>query len=109
MPPFLTVVRFTRGEKVGVKVTKKKRSFWNRLFGIQRSPREGKVLEYIIHRLQDGVNLKEVLQEEYVCRNATRAELRRILDNPRLAEVAREQLRKYFSSGELDPRQKRRA
>ena len=83
-----------------------KRSFWDRLFGTNnRSGRQDKVLEYVIHRIQDGANLREVLQEEYVRRNATTEEVQRILENPRLIEAAGEQLREDFSSGKLDPRQ----
>ena len=84
-----------------------KRSFWDRLFGTNnRSGRQDKVLEYVIHRIQDGANLREVLQEEYVRRNATTEEVQRILENPRLIEAAGEQLREDFSSGKLDPRQR---
>ena len=84
-----------------------KRSFWDRLFGTNnRSGRQDKVLEYVIHRIQDGANLREVLQEEYVRRNATTQEVQRILENPRLIEAAGEQLREDFSSGKLDPRQR---
>jgi hypothetical protein len=89
-------------------VTEKKRSFWDRLFGTNnRSGRQDKVLEYVIHRIEDGANLREVLQEEYVRRNATTEEVQSILENPRLIEAAGEQLREDFSSGKLDPRQKR--
>lgn len=88
-------------------MAEEKRSFWDRLFGRQRSPREEKILEYVIHRIEEGANLEEVLQEEYVRRTAGRDEIRRILDNPRLVEAAGEQLREDFSSGKLDPRQQR--
>jgi hypothetical protein len=88
-------------------VAENKRSFWDRLFGTHnRSGRQDKVLEYVIHRIQDGANLREVLQEEYVRRNATTEEVQRILENPRLIEAAGEQLREDFSSGKLDPRQR---
>ena len=90
------------------KVAEKKRSFWDKLFGTNnRSGRQDKVLEYVIHRIEDGANLREVLQEEYVRRNATTEEVQGILENPRLIEAAGEQLREDFSSGKLDPRQKR--
>jgi hypothetical protein len=89
-------------------VAEKKRSFWDRLFGTpHRSGRQEKVLEYIIHRIEVGANLREVLQEEYVRRNATSDEVRSILEDPKLIEAAGEQLREDFSSGKLDPRQKR--
>ena len=89
-------------------MAEKKRSFWDRLFGTNsRSGRQDKVLEYVIHRIEDGANLREVLQEEYVRRNATAEEVQSILENPRLIEAAGEQLREDFSSGKLDPRRKR--
>jgi hypothetical protein len=88
-------------------MAEKRRSFWDRLFGTNnRSGRQDKVLEYVIHRIEDGANLREVLQEEYVRRNATTEEVQRILENPRLIEAAGEQLREDFSSGRLDPRQR---
>ena len=89
-------------------MAEKRRSFWDRLFGTNnRSGRQDKVLEYVIHRIEDGANLREVLQEEYVRRNATTEEVQRILENPRLIEAAGEQLRVDFSSGKLDPHQRR--
>ena len=90
------------------KVADQRRSFWDRLFGTNnRSGRQDKVLEYVIHRIEDGANLREVLQEEYVRRNATADEVQSILENPRLIQAAGEQLREDFSSGKLDPRQTR--
>ena len=89
-------------------MAEQKRSFWDKLFGTNnRSGRQDKVLEYVIHRIEDGANLREVLQEEYVRRNATTEEVQRILENPRLIEAAGEQLREDFSSGKLDPHQGR--
>ncbi len=88
-------------------MAERRRSFWERLFGTRHSGRQEKVLEYVIHRIGDGAHLREVLQEEYVRRNASRAEIGDILQNPRLVEAAGEQLREYFSSGELDPRRRR--
>jgi hypothetical protein len=94
--------------RLRTKVAERKRSFWDRLFGTNnRSGRQDKVLEYVIHRIEDGANLREVLQEEYVRRNATTEEVQRILENPRLIEAAGEQLREDFSSGKLDPHQGR--
>ncbi len=89
-------------------MAEKRRSFWDRLFGTNnRSGRQDKVLEYVIHRIEDGANLREVLQEEYVRRNASTEEVQTILENPRLIEAAGEQLREDFSSGNLDPYQRR--
>lgn len=89
-------------------MSEQNRSFWDRIFGTKnRSGRQDKVLEYVIHRIEDGANLREVLQEEYVRRNATAEEIESILENPRLIQAAGEQMREDFSSGKLDPRQER--
>ena len=82
-------------------------SFWKRLFGGSRtSAREEKVLQYIIHRVEEGAKLQEVVQEEYVRRNATSEEVKEICSNPRLVVAAREGLGRDFSSGDLDPNQR---
>ena len=84
-----------------------RRSFWNRLFGGSRSSaREEKVLQYIIHRIEKGAKLGEVVQEDYVRRNATSEEVKEICSNPRLVAAARESLGHDFSSGDLDPNQR---
>jgi hypothetical protein len=84
-----------------------KRSFWDRLFSThQPSQREERVVEYIIHRLGDGAHLADVLQEEYVRRNASSREIEEISSDPRLVEAAREHLNEDFDSGELDPKQR---
>jgi hypothetical protein len=84
-----------------------RRSFWNRLFGGSRSSaREEKVLQYIIHRIEKGAKLGEVVQEDYVRRNATSDEVKQICSNPRLVAAARESLGHDFSSGDLDPNQR---
>ncbi len=89
-------------------MAERKRSFWDRLFGTNNpSGRQEKLLEYVVHRVKDGANLQEVLQEEYIRRNATSEDVRRILENPKLIEAAGGQMREDFSSGELDPRQRR--
>jgi hypothetical protein len=64
-------------------VAERKRSFWDRLFGTNnQSGRQQRLLEYIVHRVKDGANLQEVLQEEYVRRNATSEEVGKVLENP---------------------------
>ena len=81
-----------------------KKSFWARLFGGSGvSPRERRVLEYIVHRLNEDANLQDVVQEEYVRRNASRSQIDDILSNPRIVEAARERMQEAFRSGELDP------
>jgi hypothetical protein len=67
------------------------------------SPREQRVLEYIVHRLNEDANLQDVVQEEYVRRNASRSQIDDILSNPRIVEAARERMQEAFRSGELDP------
>ena len=84
-----------------------KRSFWQRLFSTEkRSAREERVVGYIMHRIGEGANLREVIQEEYVRRNASSAEVEEILQNPKLLHSAHEHLQQDFSSGELDPRRR---
>jgi len=86
-------------------VNEEKRSFWDKLFSRPHHyEREQKVLEYICHRIGDGAHLKDIIQEEYVRRNASPAEIEQILDNPRLVEAAHEEMRKDFSSGNLEPK-----
>lgn len=87
-------------------MSEERRGFWERIFFGTRagSERERKVREYIIHRVGDGAHLREILQEEYVRRNASPQEVGRILEAPELIEAAHEQLREDFSSGRLDPK-----
>ena len=66
--------------------------------------RERKAFEYVCHRVGDGAHLRDVVQEEYVRRNATAYEVQDLLENPRLVETAHEKMRDDFSSGRLDPR-----
>jgi hypothetical protein len=85
----------------------KQRSFWHRLFSIEfHSAREERVLEYITHRLHDGVSLQEVLEESYVRRLASPVEVEEICSKPELVQAAREQMEQYFRSEELDPRRR---
>ncbi len=80
------------------------RNFWNRIFsGQHQSAREKRVIDYIVRRLDDGANLREIVEEEYVRRNASPQEVEEILSKPELVEAARQHLEEDFSSGELDP------
>jgi hypothetical protein len=80
------------------------RNFWDRVFGSQhQSAREKRVMDYIVRRLDDGANLREIVEEEYVRRNASSQEVEEILAKPELIGAAREHLEQDFSSGELDP------
>ncbi len=82
-----------------------RRSFWQRLFGgagdSSLSQRQQKVLRYIIHRMDEGAPLQEVLQEGYVRRNCSRDELDQIVRSPELIAAARARLGESFSSDEL--------
>jgi hypothetical protein len=83
------------------------RSFWQRFFGRRGSSslsqRQERVLQYILHRMNEGAPLQEVLQEEYVRRNCTRSEIEQILGSPELIGAAREQLGESFRSDEFKP------
>jgi hypothetical protein len=82
----------------------KQRSFWERLLGRSRpSPREEKVLEYILHRVGEGAHLQDVVREDYVRRNASPTEVEEICARPELVQTAREHMERDFDSGELDP------
>lgn len=88
---------------------RKKRSFWDRLFNIDyHSAREEKVVEYILHRLGEGASLQEVVDEEYVRRNASPAEIDEICQRPELVQAARERMQQDFTSGDLDPGRRER-
>lgn len=80
------------------------RSFWDRLFEISyHSAREERVIEYIIHRLDEGGHLADIVEEEYVRRHVSPAEVHEICSNPRMVQSARERMEQAFSSGELAP------
>jgi hypothetical protein len=96
------------GREEGIAMSEeRKRSFWSRLFNLDyHSAREERVVEYIIHRLREGAGLQEVIQEEYVRRNASPAEIEEICSRPELVQAAREHMEQDFSSGEIDPHQR---
>jgi hypothetical protein len=87
------------------------RPFLERLmFGRQhgsRAEREEKVLQYILHRVDEDADLHDVLQEPYVRRNYSQGEIEKIIMNPELVHHCREQLEHVFASGELDPKRRR--
>ena len=86
-------------------MAKKKQPFRDLLLsGRSSTEREKKVLEYICHRIGAGAHFREVVQEEYVRRNASPEEIQDLLDNPRLIETAHEKMRADFSSAHLDPK-----
>ena len=73
------------------------------MFGPDHSESEDKVLSYVSHRLQDGAQIRDVLEEEYVLRNTTAAKRREILTDPRLGQQYREGLKQYYESDEMKP------
>ena len=76
----------------------------DRMFeGNSRTAREEKVREYIVHRIHGCARVSDVLQEEYVRDNCNRDELDEIVRDPRLIREEREELRRVFEDGRLDP------
>jgi hypothetical protein len=73
-----------------------------------RAEREEKVLRYIIHRIDEEVPFHEVLEEPYVRRNCSQDEIDEIRSNPDLVHACREHTEKFFHSGKLDPKRRRR-
>lgn len=84
-------------------MSEEKKSFWARIFGRRESAKEQRVLEYIVHRINEGATLESIVEEEYVRRNATRSQIDDLLSNPKIVEAAREKMQEAFESGELDP------
>lgn len=81
-----------------------RRSIWSWAFSSSGgSEKERRVLEYVIHRMNEDARLQDVVEEEYVRRNLTRAQIDDIVSNPRLLESVHERLQQAFKSGELDP------
>ena len=80
-------------------------SFWQRLFGrtgsSSLSPRQQKVSDYIIVRMENDVPFRQVLEEDYVRRNASQAEMERIVSSPEFIEAARARLGETFGSEEF--------
>ena len=80
-------------------------SFWQRLFGrtgtSSLSPRQQKVSDYIIGRMQNDVPFRQVLEEDYVRRNSSQAEIEKIVSSPEFIETARERLGEAFRSEEF--------
>ena len=81
------------------------RSFWQRLFGrtgtSSLSPRQQKVSDYILARMENDVPFRQVLEEDYVRRNSSQAEIEQIVSSPEFIESARERLGAAFRSEEF--------
>jgi hypothetical protein len=90
----------------------RERSLWGQFFfdaNPSRAEREEKVLRYIIHRVNESAPLHDVVQEDYVRRNCSQAEIDEIVNAPELVHACRERMEEAFSSGELDPGRCRRS
>ena len=89
----------------------KARSLWGQLFlsSPAQVEHEEKVLQYIIHRIDQDADLHEVLREPYVRRNCSRAEIDEIASSADLVHACRRHLEQTFRSGELEPYQIRQA
>jgi hypothetical protein len=81
------------------------RSFWQRLFGgtgsSSLSPRQQRVSDYILARMEKDVPFRQVLREDYVRRNSSQAEIEKIVSSPEFIESARERLGETFRSEEF--------
>jgi hypothetical protein len=81
------------------------RSFWQRLFGrtgsSSLSPRQQKVSDYILVRMEKDVPFRQVLREDYVRRNCSQAEVERLVSAPEFIESARQRLGESFRSEEF--------
>jgi hypothetical protein len=64
-------------------------------------PRQQKVSDYIIGRMEKDVPLQQVLREDYVRRNCSQAEIEQIISTPEFIETARERLGESFRSEEF--------
>jgi hypothetical protein len=82
-----------------------RRSFWQRFFGrtgtSSLSQRQKSVLQFIISRIDGNVPLQQVLQEDFVRRNCSRAEVEQIISSPEFIKAARERLGDSFRSDEF--------
>ncbi|MBD0328012.1 MAG: hypothetical protein ICV68_16420 [Pyrinomonadaceae bacterium] len=56
------------------------------------------MLEDIAHRIGEGARPEEIVREDYVRRQATPAEVERILNHPALVEAARGGTRKELGA-----------
>ena len=81
------------------------RSFWQKLFGrtgsSSLSPRQQKVSDYFLGRMENDVPLQQVLREDYARRNCSKAEVEQIVSSPEFIESARERLGESFRSDEF--------
>lgn len=84
------------------KNAERKKSFWARIFSPKESAREHRALQYIVHRINEGGRLEEIVEEEYVRRTVSRDQIDDFLSDLRIVE-AQQKMEEDFDSGELDP------
>ena len=106
--PCRTGEKLREREVVRVYAKRKRKSWWSWLFfgGSSKSARQEKILEYMIHRINSGARLEDVVREPYVYRNCSEDEVDELLSGPRLVYAARERLELAFKSGELSPKRR---
>jgi hypothetical protein len=79
------------------------------LFGSSsHTEREEKVLQYIIHRMNDETPLQDVIREDYVRRNCSEDKIHELVNDPEFVHACREHLWQTFRSDELNPSRRRR-
>jgi hypothetical protein len=70
-----------------------KQGSWRYLFvGSHHDEREEKLLGYVVHRMKAGAHLADVVEEEYVRRNASKEEVDELIRDPELVHAAREHM-----------------
>lgn len=85
-------------------MTQEKRTFWEMLMGgSPHGSREDEVLQYVIHRINEGARLEDAVHEDHVRRNLSEGEIGEIIRNPELVHAARLRLEQAFGSDELRP------
>jgi hypothetical protein len=82
-----------------------KQGSWQFLFvGSHHDERKEKLLGYVVHRMKAGAHLGDVVEEEYVRRNASKEEVDDLIRDPELAHAAREHLESALESEAPYPR-----
>jgi hypothetical protein len=88
-------------------VLEEKHSFWERAWarifgdGSRRPARIERVVEYVVHRLGQGVRLEEAIQDEYVRRQTSPHEVGQVVSDPRIVEAARGRMHQEFGSKQM--------
>ena len=74
-------------------MSREKQGFWEYLLvGSPHDERREVLLEYVIHRVEAGAHLGDVLEEKYVHRHASKEEVDELTCNLELVHAAREHL-----------------